>query len=66
MPKMKTHKGAKGRLKVTASGKVVAKKAGKRHLNWHKSGSAIRSKGRSITLPENEARRVRALLRGER
>lgn len=36
MPKMKTHKGAKKRVKVTASGKVMAMKTGKRHLNWHK------------------------------
>ncbi|PZA08975.1 MULTISPECIES: 50S ribosomal protein L35 [unclassified Meiothermus] len=62
MPKMKTHKGAKDRVKVTAGGKVIAKRAGKRHLNWHKSGSAIRSKGRSFTFSESEAERVKVLL----
>lgn len=62
MGKMKTHKGAKGRVKVTATGKVVAKRAGKRHLNWHKSGSSIRSKGRSFTFTEAEADRVKKLL----
>lgn len=62
MPKMKTHKGAKSRVKVTATGKVVAKRPGKRHLNWHKSGSSIRSKGRSFTFSEGEAERVKVLL----
>lgn len=62
MPKMKTHKGAKGRVKVTARGKVVAAKPGKRHLNWHKSGKKIRAMGKKIVLAEGEARRIRELL----
>ncbi|AEB10860.1 50S ribosomal protein L35 [Marinithermus hydrothermalis] len=62
MAKMKTHKGAKGRVKVTARGKVVAMKPGKRHLNWHKSGKSIRNKGKKFTLFEGDARRVRELL----
>lgn len=62
MGKMKTHKGAKGRVKITATGKVIAKKPGKRHLNWHKSGSSIRSIGRSFTFSEGEAERVKQLL----
>ncbi len=62
MPKMKTHKGAKKRVRITASGKVVAMKTGKRHLNWHKSGKTIRQKGRKFTLAEPEARRIRALM----
>lgn len=37
MPKMKTHSGAKKRYKVTGSGKIVARQAGKAHLNAHKS-----------------------------
>ncbi|APD10060.1 MULTISPECIES: 50S ribosomal protein L35 [Thermus] len=62
MPKMKTHKGAKKRVKVTASGKVVAMKTGKRHLNWHKSGKEIRQKGRKFTLAKPEAERIKLLL----
>ena len=62
MPKMKTHKGAKGRVKVTARGKVLASRPGKRHLNWHKSGKTIRNKGKKFTLAEGEARRIRDLL----
>ena len=62
MPKMKTHKGAKKRVKVTASGKVVAMKTGKRRLTWHKSGKAIRQKGRKFTLAKPEAERAKRLL----
>ncbi len=62
MPKMKTHKGAKGRVKITARGKVTSMKPGKAHLNWHKSGSSIRNKGKKMVLSHGEARRVRVLL----
>jgi large subunit ribosomal protein L35 len=37
MPKVKTNSGAKKRFKVTASGKILHKKAYKRHLLGHKS-----------------------------
>ena len=42
MPKMKSHSGTKKRFKVTGSGKVTARKAGKRHLNEHKSSRVTR------------------------
>ncbi|MDR3259109.1 MAG: 50S ribosomal protein L35 [Fusobacteriaceae bacterium] len=32
MPKMKTHRGAKKRIKVTGSGKFVIKHSGKSHI----------------------------------
>ena len=40
--KMKTHKGASKRLSKTGSGKLVRRKAGKRHLLSHKGGSQKR------------------------
>ena len=36
MPKMKTHSGAKKRFKVTGTGQLKHKRAGKGHLNEHK------------------------------
>ena len=36
MPKMKTHSGAKKRFRVTGSGKIMRRQAGKMHLNEHK------------------------------
>lgn len=38
MPKLKTHKGLKKRIKVTAKGKVMRQRAGKSHLLSGKSG----------------------------
>jgi len=42
MPKMKTHKGAKKRFRVTASGMLKRAQANKRHLNSHKTGKRKR------------------------
>lgn len=39
MPKMKTHKAGAKRYKVTASGKILRRQAGKGHLLQHKSQS---------------------------
>lgn len=37
MPKMKTHRAAAKRYKVTANGKIKRRQAGKSHLLQHKS-----------------------------
>jgi large subunit ribosomal protein L35 len=37
MPKMKTNKAAARRFKVTATGKILRKQAGRRHINEWKS-----------------------------
>ena len=37
MPKMKTHRSAAKRYKITGTGKVLRQKAGKGHLLAHKS-----------------------------
>jgi large subunit ribosomal protein L35 len=42
MPKMKTHKASRKRFRVTATGKLKRKQAGKKHLNSHKSGKRKR------------------------
>ena len=42
MPKMKTHKGAKKRFRVSAGGKLKRSQAGKKHLNSHKTGKRKR------------------------
>jgi large subunit ribosomal protein L35 len=62
MDNKKTHKGAKSRHKITATGKVVGKKPGKRHLNWHKSGKSRRQKGRDFVFVKGEERRVHRLM----
>ncbi len=42
MPKMKTHKGSRKRFRVTATGKLKRRQAGKKHLLSHKSGKRKR------------------------
>nr|WP_076388924.1 50S ribosomal protein L35 [Vaginimicrobium propionicum] len=42
MPKMKTHSGAKKRFKVSGTGKLMHKRAGKAHLNEHKPSTRTR------------------------
>jgi len=42
MPKVKTHKGARKRFRVSANGKLKRSQAGKKHLNSHKTGKRKR------------------------
>jgi large subunit ribosomal protein L35 len=46
---MKTHKGARKRFRVSATGKLLRKQAGKRHLNSHKTGNRKRNLRRTVT-----------------
>lgn len=62
MPKLKTHKGTKARVKITGRGKVVAMRTGKRHLNYHKSGKRIRQGRNPLVIAKPEAERLKALL----
>ncbi len=50
MPKQKTHKGLKKRVKVTATGKIKHKKAGAGHLMSKKSGKTQRKATGSMTM----------------
>ena len=43
MPKQKTHKGLAKRVKVSARGRIIRKKAGAGHLMSSKSGGRCRS-----------------------
>lgn len=55
MPKMKTKSGAKKRFKMTASGRVVAGQAGKRHGMIKRSNKFIRTaRGTTILSPQDE------------
>ncbi len=61
MPKMKTHSGAKKRFKVTGTGKLVHRQAGKRHLNEHKSSRRTRRlmpDGAVASVDVSKARRL--------
>ena len=62
MPKLKTHKGAAKRFKVTASGKIKRSKAYRSHLMNNKSQKQKRKLRKATTMFEGEAKRVSKLL----
>lgn len=62
MPKLKTHKGTKARVKVTGRGKVKAMRSGKRHLNHKKSGKRVRQGRTDLVIAKPEAERIKTLL----
>ena len=62
MPKMKTKSGAKKRFKLTASGKVRAGQAGKRHGMIKRTNKQIRNQRGTAILSGSDARIVRKFL----
>ena len=62
MPKMKTHSGAKKRFRLTGSGKLMHRKAGKMHLNEHKPSSRTRRLDGDATVTSGDAKKARRLL----
>ena len=61
MPKLKTHKGAKKRFRVTASGKLKRSQAGKKHLNGPKTGKRKRHLRKIILVQDTFARLIEQL-----
>ena len=64
MPKMKTHKGLKSRVKVTATGKVKHKRANAGHLMSGKSGNRCRALRRPGILKSAFQKRIKTALAG--
>ena len=62
MPKKKTHKSSSKRCKITATGKVVSSRAGKRHLASSKSRKRKRNLRGMATMSKPEQKRVKKLL----
>lgn len=62
MPKMKTKSGAKKRFKLTASGKVKAGQAGKRHGMIKRSNSFLRNARGTTILSDPDARIVKKFM----
>ncbi len=63
MPKLKTKKSVRKRLKITKSGKVKMNKAGRRHLMAHKSGNRRRHLRKQCLLEGKIAKNMAELLR---
>ena len=64
MPKMKTHSGAKKRFRVTGTGKVMHRQAGKMHLNEHKPTSRTRRIDGDAVVAKGDAKKAKRLLAG--
>ncbi len=63
MPKMKTHKGAKKRFKITGSGKVKRMRAFKSHILTKKSSKRKRRLRQGTTISTNgEVKNIKRLL----
>ena len=52
MAKMKTHSGAKKRMRVTGTGKIKRKQVGVRHLNGHMSSKRKRHLGDMVLVDD--------------
>ncbi|MBF9050930.1 50S ribosomal protein L35 [Roseobacter sp. HKCCD9010] len=62
MPKMKTKSSAKKRFKMTASGKVKAAQAGKRHMMIKRTNKFIRNARGTTTLSAPDAKIVKSYM----
>ena len=62
MPKLKTHKGAKGRFHITGSGKLMRVKGGKSHLRRKKPGRTKGLYDEMITVNPVDRTRIKRLL----
>jgi large subunit ribosomal protein L35 len=62
MPKMKTHRGAAKRFKVTGSGKIRRRKAFRAHLLEKKPSTRTRRLGRGAEVTGGDRKRVERLL----
>ena len=60
--KVKTHRGAAKRFKVTAGGKVMRTRSGRRHLLGTKPAKRMRKLRKSIVVHPSDARNVREML----
>ena len=62
MPKMKTHRGAAKRFKVTGTGKLMRRKAFKNHILEKKSPRRLRRLSQEVLVAPGDAKEVRKLL----
>jgi large subunit ribosomal protein L35 len=62
MPKMKTHKGAAKRFKVTGSGKILRGKAYKSHILTKKNAKRKRRLGSDVEVSSSDSKKVKRLL----
>ena len=62
MPKMKTHKGAKRRFRITGTGKIVRMKGHKRHLRRKKPASVKRLYAKKLEISPADVKLLKRVL----
>ncbi|HZD23429.1 MAG TPA: 50S ribosomal protein L35 [Acidimicrobiia bacterium] len=62
MPKMKTHSGAKKRVKITGSGKYLRRQAGRGHLRLAKGKPTYRRRKSEVELAPGDAKTMKKQL----
>ncbi|HEV2921679.1 MAG TPA: 50S ribosomal protein L35 [Actinomycetota bacterium] len=62
MPKIKTHRGAAGRFRVTKTGKLIRRQSRLNHELEKKTPARKRRLGREVTVAAGDRRSVRRML----
>jgi large subunit ribosomal protein L35 len=62
VPKMKTHSGAKKRIKVTGSGKFMRRQSGRGHLRLAKGKATYRRRAGEVEMAPGDAKVIKKQL----
>ena len=62
MPKLKTHKGAKARIHITATGKFMRRKRMSSHLRRKKPNKVTRKYAQKLLVDKSDVPRLRVLI----
>lgn len=62
MPKMKTHSGAKKRIKVTGSGRLLRRQSGRGHYRLAKGKNVFRRRSSDVALGSGDTKTAKKLL----
>lgn len=62
MPKMKTHSGAKKRIKVTGTGKYMRRQAGRGHLKLAKGKNTYRRRKGEVEMAPGDSKVIKKQL----
>jgi len=62
MPKLKTHKGAQSRFKITGTGKIMRTRGPKSHLRRQKASRVKRLLDAKVTLHPADEAKIRRLI----
>ena len=62
MPKMKTHSGAKKRVKVTGTGKLLRRQVGRGHYRLAKGKDTFRRRSGEVELAPGDAKVIKKQL----